>query len=134
MKKIAATAIAGAILAAVPAIAAPVHEGFLTIGGPDRLHPAINLRVPIRCSVKCHATTTTSLRLPDKLIGPDIAKSHLGAGSPRNLVVTLNQSATNEIVSHPNSRLRVGVSAKSDITGEKVHAVRVFRFTSSTTP
>jgi hypothetical protein len=138
LKKIAAMAIAGAMLAAVPAFAdqtgssAPVHDGFLTIGGPKRLAPQTNLRVPIRCSVDCRATTTTSLRLPDKVIGPDKASSHLGAGSPRNLIVTLNDSATEQITNHPNSRLRVGVSAVSDSTGARAHAVKVFQFTSPT--
>jgi hypothetical protein len=46
--------------------------------------------------------------------------------------VTLNDSATEEITSHPNSRLRVGVSAVSDGSGEQVHTVKVFQFTSAT--
>jgi hypothetical protein len=137
VKKIAAIVIAGTMLAAVPAFAgqtprsAPVQDGFLTIGGPKRLVPRTNLRVPIRCSVDCHVKTTTTLRLPDKVIGPDKAKNHLGAGSPRNLIVTLNDAATQDIISHPNSRLRVGVSAVSDSTGERAHAVKVFQFKSS---
>lgn len=138
MKKIAATVFAGVLLSAVPAIAAqtsrsaPASDGFLTIGGPKRLQPQANLRVPIRCSVACHTTAKTKLTLPDKVIGPDKATGHLAPGSPKNLIVTLNDSATEEITSHPNSRLRVGVSAVSDSSGEHVHTVKVFQFTSAT--
>ena len=137
MKKIAATVIAGVLLAAVPAIAAqtsrsaPASDGFLTIGGPKRLQPQANLRVPIRCSVACHTTAKTRLTLPDKVIGPDKANGHLAPRSPKNLIVTLNDSATEEITSHPNSRLRVSVSAVSDSSGEHVHTVKVFQFTNT---
>ncbi|MEK6250873.1 MAG: hypothetical protein AABM43_02820 [Actinomycetota bacterium] len=138
MKKFAATVIAGVLLAAVPAIAdqtsrsAPATDGFLTIGGPKRLAPQTNLRVPIRCSVGCNTTAKTKLTLPDKVIGPDKATGHLAPGSPKNLIVTLNDSATEQITNHPNSRLRVGVTAISDSSGEHVHAVKVFQFTSTT--
>ena len=138
MKKIAATVIAGVLLAAVPAIAAqtsrsaPASDGFLTIGGPKRLQPQANLRVPIRCSVACNTTAKTRLTLPDKVIGPDKATGHMAPGNPKNLIVTLNDSATEEITSHPNSRLRVSVSAVSDSSGEHVHTVKVFQFTSAT--
>lgn len=137
MRKIAATVIAGVLFCAVPAIAAqtsrsaPASDGFLTIGGPKRLQPQANLRVPIRCSVACETTAKTKLTLPDKVIGPDKASGHLAPGSPKNLIVTLNDSATEEITSHPNSRLRVGVSAVSDSSGDQVHTVKVFRFTST---
>jgi hypothetical protein len=137
MKKIAATVITGVLLAAVPAIAAqtsrsaPATDGFLTIGGPKRLQPQANLRVPIRCSVACHTTAKTKLTLPDKVIGPDKANGHLAPRSPKNLIVTLNDSATEEITSHPNSRLRVSVSAVSDSSGEQVHTVKVFQFTNT---
>ena len=137
MKKIAATVITGVLLAAVPAIAAqtsrsaPATDGFLTIGGPKRLQPQANLRVPIRCSVACHTTAKTKLTLPDKVIGPDKATGHMAPGNPKNLIVTLNDSATEEITSHPNSRLRVSVSAVSDSSGEQVHTVKVFHFTSA---
>jgi hypothetical protein len=135
VKKIAATVIAGVLLAAVPAIAAqtsrsaPASDGFLSIGGPKRLTPQANLRVPIRCSVGCETTAKTKLTLPDKVIGPDKASGHLAPGSPKNLIVTLNDSAKEEITSHPNSRLQVRVSAVSDSSGEHVHTVKVFRFT-----
>ena len=138
MKKIAATVITGVLLAAVPAIAAqtsrsaPATDGFLTIGGPKRLRPQANLRVPIRCSVACHTTAKTKLTLPDKVIGPDKATGHMAPGNPKNLIVTLNDSATEQITSHPNSRLRVSVSAVSDSSGEHVHTVKVFQFTSAT--
>jgi len=138
MKKIAATVITGVLLAAVPAIAAqtsrsaPATDGFLTIGGPKRLQPQANLRVPIRCSVACHTTAKTKLTLPDKVIGPDKATGHMAPGNPKNLIVTLNDSATEQITSHPNSRLRVSVSAVSDSSGEHVHTVKVFQFTSAT--
>jgi hypothetical protein len=137
LKKFAATVIAGVLLAAVPAIAdqtshwAPVTDGFLTIGGPKRLAPQTNLRVPIRCSVACNTTARTKLTLPDKVIGPDKATGHLAPGSPKNLIVTLNDSATEQITNHPNSRLRVGVSAVSDSSGEHVHTVKVFQFAST---
>jgi hypothetical protein len=138
MKKFAATLIAGVLFAAVPANAeqtsrsAPATDGFLTIGGPKRLQPQANLRVPIRCSVACNTTAKTTLTLPEKVIGPDKATGHLAPGSPKNLIVTLNDSATEEITNHPNSRLRVGVSAVSDSSGEQVHTVKVFQFTSTT--
>lgn len=137
MKKFAATVIAGVLLAAVPAIgeqtsrSASVTDGFLTIGGPKRLAPQANLRVPIRCAVGCTTTARTKLTLPDKVIGPDKATGHLAPGSPKNLIVTLNDSATEQITNHPNSRLRVGVTASSDSSGEHVHAVKVFQFTST---
>ena len=124
-------------MAAVPTVAAqtnraaPVNDGFLTIGGPKRLEPAANLRIPIRCSVECSTKAKTKLTLPDKVIGPDTATGHLTAGHPRNLVVTLNDAAAEEIQNHPNSRLRVAVSAVSSATDEEAHAVKVFRFTSS---
>ena len=109
----------------------PVRDGFLTIGGPETLTPAANLRIPIRCSVECSTKAKTKLTLPDKVIGPDTATGHLTAGHPRNLVVTLNDAAAEEIQNHPNSRLRVGVSAVSSATDEEAHAVKVFRFASS---
>jgi hypothetical protein len=138
LKKYAATVIAGVLVAAVPAIAeqasrsAPVTDGFLTIGGPKRLAPQANLRVPIRCSVGCNTTAKTKLTLPDKVVGPDKATGHLAPGSPKNLIVTLNDSATEQITSHPNSRLRVSVTAISDSSGEHVRAVKIFQFTSTT--
>ncbi|MDP9277499.1 MAG: hypothetical protein M3O76_04740 [Actinomycetota bacterium] len=137
MKKIAATVIAGVLLAAVPAIAAqtsrsaPATDGFLTIGGPNRLTPQANLRVPIRCAIACKTTALTTLTTPNDTIGPEKAHGHLGAGVSRKLVVTLNDAAKGDIEAHPNSRLRVGVSAVSDSSGEHVHTVKVFRFTST---
>ncbi len=137
MKKIAATVIAGVLLAAVPAIAkqtsdsAPVTHGFLTIGGPKRLAPQKNLRVPISCAVACKTKALTTLTTPSDKIGPDKAHGHLGAGVSRKLVVTLNDEAKGDIEAHPNSRLRVVVSAVSNDSGEHVHAVKVFQFTSA---
>jgi hypothetical protein len=137
VKKIAATVIAGVLLAAVPAIAAqtsrsaPVSDGFLTIGGPKRLQPQVNLRVPIRCAVACKTTAFTTLTTPSDKIGPDKAHGQLGAGVSRKLVVTLNDTAKGDIEAHPNSRLRVDVSAVSFGSGEHVHTVKVFQFTST---
>lgn len=136
MKKLAATAFAGALLVAVPAFAAqtsgsaPVRDGFLTIGGPKLLEPQAKLRIPIRCSVDCSTTAKTKLTLPDKVVGPDKATGHLGAGNPRKLIVTLNDSAAETIRESWNeSRLRVGVTAFSDRTDKRAHAVKVFNFT-----
>jgi hypothetical protein len=137
VKKIAATVIAGVLLSAVPAIAAqtsssaPVSDGFLTIGGPKRLTPHANLRVPIRCAVACKTTAVTTLTTPNDKIGPDKAHGQLGAGVSRKLIVTLNDAARGDIEAHPNSRLRVGVSAVSLGSSEHVHVVKVFRFTSA---
>ena len=137
MKKLAAAVVAAAMLAAVPALAdqtsraAPVTDGFLTIGGPKRLVARGVLRVPIRCSVECSTTTKTSLRLTDTNIPPDTATGHLTAGHPRKLVVSLNDAATQSIKEHPNaSRMKVDVSAVRADTDAKVRAVKVFRFTS----
>ena len=138
MKKIAATVFAGVLLSAVPAIAAqtsrsaPASDGFLTIGGPKRLAPQINLRVPIRCAVACNTNASTTLTTPSDKIGPDKAHGQLGAGASRKLIVTLNDAAKGDIEAHPNSRLKVDVSAVSDSSGEHVHAVKIFRFTSTT--
>jgi hypothetical protein len=125
------------MLAAVPAFAdqasraAPVSEGFLTIGGPKRLTARTVLRVPIRCSVECSTTAKTKLKLPDTEIPPSTATGHLQPGHSRNLVVTLNDAATETIQQYPNhSRMRVGVSAVSSSTDAKAHAVKVFGFTS----
>jgi hypothetical protein len=137
VKKIAATVIAGVLLSAVPAIgaqtsrSAPVSDGFLTIGGPKRLTPQTNLRVPIRCAVACKTTAITTLTTPTDRIGPDKAHGQLGAGVSRKLIVTLNDAAKVDIEAHPNSRLRVDVSAVSLGSGEHVHAIKVFRFTSA---
>jgi hypothetical protein len=138
LSKFAATVIAGVLLAAVPALAdqpssaAPVTDGFLTIGGPKRLAPQTNLRVPIRCAVDCATKALTTLRTPSDTIGPDKAHGHLREGVSRKLVVTLNDAAKADIEAHPNSRLRVSVTAVSDDTGAQVHAVKVFRFTTVT--
>ena len=138
MSKFAATVIAGVLLAAVPALAdqsssaAPVTDGFLTIGGPKRLAPQANLRVPISCAVACHTRALTTLTTPTDKIGPDKAHGRLGAGVSRKLIVTLNDAAKGDIQAHPNSRLRVAVTATSDGSGDKVHAVKIFRFTSAT--
>jgi hypothetical protein len=135
LSKFAATVIAGVLLAAVPAFAqgpspaAPVTDGFLTIGGPKRLTPHLNLRVPISCAVACQTRASTTLTTPSDVIGPDKAHGHLGAGVSRKLVVTLNDAAKADIDAHPNSRLRVAVTAVSNAGGEKVHAVKTFRFT-----
>jgi hypothetical protein len=137
VKKIAATVIAGVLLSAVPAIAAqtsrsaPASDGFLTIGGPKRLTPQANLRVPIRCAVACKTRAITTLTTPTDTIGPDKAHGQLGAGVSRKLIVTLNDAAKVDIEAHPNSRLRVDVSAVSLGSGEHVHAIKVFRFTSA---
>jgi hypothetical protein len=137
VKKIAATVIAGVLLSAVPAIAAqtsrsaPASDGFLTIGGPKRLTPQANLRVPIRCAVACTTTAVTTLTTPSDKIGPDKAHGQLGAGVSRKLIVTLNDAAKGDIEAHPNSRLRVDVSAVSLGSSEHVHTVKVFRFTSA---
>jgi hypothetical protein len=132
LSKFAATVIAGVLLAAVPAFAdsaAPVTDGFLTIGGPKRLTPQINLRVPITCAVACKTRAVTTLTTPSDEIGPDKAHGQLGAGVSRKLIVTLNDAAKTDITEHPNSRLRVAITATSIGSGEKVHAVKVFRFT-----
>jgi hypothetical protein len=138
VKKIAATVFAGVLLSAVPAIgaqtsrSAPATDGFLTIGGPKRLQPQVNLRVPIRCAVDCKTNALTTLTTPSDKIGPDKAHGELGAGVSRKLVVKLNDAAKSDIDAHPNSRLKVDVSAVSDSSGEHVHVVKVFRFTSTT--
>jgi hypothetical protein len=135
LRKIAASVVAAAMLAAVPAAAdqasraAPVSDGFLTIGGPKRLVARGVLKVPISCSVDCTTTAKTSLKLPDTSIPPDKADGHLAAGQTRKLVVSLNNAATQSIKQHPNaSRMRVDVSAVSTDTDDKVHAVKTFRF------
>lgn len=135
MKKLAASVLGGLLLTAVPAIAdqasraAPVREGFLTIGGPKRLEPQATLRVPIRCSVECSTATRSKLHLPDTSIPPSTATGHLLAGKSRNLIVTLNEAATETIRTHSAaSRLRVGVTAVDASSDERVHAVKVFKF------
>ena len=133
MKKLAAMAIAGAMLATVPAVAAqssaaPVSDGFLTIGGPKRLAPSANLRIPISCAVACDTTAVTKLVTPTDVVGPDKATGHLGAGHTRKLVIKLNDAATDDIKSHPNSRLRVAVKAVDSVSDESARAVKVFRF------
>jgi len=135
LKKFAAMAITGAMLVAVPAIAAetnraaPVRDGFLTIGGPKRLEPKKELRIPITCSVDCRTKAVSKLTTPTDVVGPDKASGHLGAGHSRNLVVTLNDAAYQAIQQHPNSRLKVAVSAVSVDSGDRADAVKVFRFT-----
>jgi hypothetical protein len=128
------------MLAAVPAFAyggnegahAAVTDGFLTIGGPKRLAPRATLRVPIRCSEGCDTTARTKLKLPGKSIPPDIASGHLAPNDPKKLVVSLNKAASESIKEHPNaSRLQVSVTAESSTTGERVRAVKVFKFKTS---
>jgi hypothetical protein len=130
VKKLAATVIGGVLLAAVPAVAAPVKDGFLSIRGPDTLTPTATLRVPLRCSVECKTNARTTLKLVGDDVPPSIAKGHLEAGNPKNLIVELNQNAIDEITANPDgSRLRVSVYAKSTATGERVKALKVFDFT-----
>jgi hypothetical protein len=122
--------VAGALVA-LPAAAggAPVSDEFLRIGGPDRLTPKLTLKVPIRCSVECHTTVFTTLRIPGPNIGPDKTTGHLQPATPRKLLVTLNNSALQTIQdSYARSRLRVVVTAENAASGEKVRAVRVLRF------
>jgi hypothetical protein len=136
MIKTAAFAVAGAILAAAPASAmttagraAPVHSGFLTIAGPKRLQPARELRIPIRCSTDCDVKAFTRLRTPSDRIGPEKAIGHLKPNVTRNLIVTLNAAAAKDVEEHySGSMLRVRVSAVSSVTGEEVHALKVFDF------
>jgi hypothetical protein len=137
LKKLAAFVLGGLLLTAVPAIAdqasraAPVSEGFLTIGGPKRLEPQATLRVPIRCSVECSTRARSKLHLPDTEIPPSTATGHLLPGKPRNLIVTLNEAATETIrTQSAESRLRVGVTAVDESSDERVHAVKVFKFES----
>jgi uncharacterized protein YcnI len=139
LRKIVASAIAGALLMVVPAVAAQgqgahasVTKEFLTIGGPARLEPKATLRVPIRCSVDCSTTARTKLQLPpgETNVPPSTATGHLVPGKPRNLIVSLNNAAEKTIREFPNaSRLRVGVTATDEDTDERVKVVRVFRFT-----
>jgi hypothetical protein len=138
LKKLAAAAVVGALIVAVPARAdgtgagraAPVSSEFLTIGGPKRLHPGSNLRIPIRCSVECGSTVLTKLKLPDDQIGPDKTTGHFSAGITRKLVVTLDDAATQDVKDHyRGARLRVGVSAVDSSSGDRAHAVKVFKFT-----
>jgi hypothetical protein len=130
VKKLAATVIGGVLLAAVPAVAAPVKDGFLSIRGPDTLTPTATLRVPLRCSVECETNARTTLKLVGDDVPPSIAKGHLEAGNPKNLIVELNKNAIDEITANPDgSRLRVSVYAKSTATGERVKALKVFDFT-----
>ena len=136
MKRIAASIVAAAMLAAVPAAAdqvsrsAPVRDGFLTVGGPEALTPSPNLRIPIRCSVECRTTAKTKLVTPTNVVGPDTARGHLTPGHPRKLIVTLNDAATQDITdNYSASRLRVGVRAVSSSSDAKAHAVKIFTFT-----
>jgi hypothetical protein len=141
LRKIVASAIAGALLMVVPAVAdqgqgahASVTKDFLTIGGPARLEPKATLRVPIRCSVDCSTTARTKLQLPpgETNVPPSTATGHLVPGKPRNLIVSLNDAAAKTIRTFPNgSRLRVGVTATDEATDERVKVVKVFRFTSA---
>jgi hypothetical protein len=128
LKKLAAIVIGGVLLTAVPAVADPVTEKFLKIGGPDRLAPRAKLKVPISCSVGCDTTARTKLKIPGTSIPPDVAKGHLAAGEPKRLVVKLNDTATETIKERPNaSRLRVTVRAESN-GGQRVTAEKVFEF------
>jgi hypothetical protein len=134
LKTLFATVFAGGLLLAIPAFAAtsaPVHDGYLTIGGPKKLHPSAKLRVPIGCAVACKTNTKTKLITPVDVLGPDTAKGHLGAGQSRTLVIKLNSAAKDDIEAHPNSRLRVEVFATSNSDGEHAHAIKTFRFTGS---
>ena len=120
--------IGAVLLSAVPAVADPVSEKFLTIGGADRLAPKTKLKVPISCSVGCDTTARTKLKIPGSKIAADVAKGHLAPGEPQRLVVNLNQSATETIKDRPNaSSLRVVVRAESN-DGEQVKAEKVFEF------
>jgi hypothetical protein len=133
VKKIVAAALGAALIVAVPAVAAPVKDGFLSIRGPETLTPSATLRVPLRCSVECKTKARTTLKLVGDDVPPSIAKGHLQAGDPKNLIVQLNQNAIDEINAQPDgSRLRVSVWAKSTETGERVHALKVFEFTAAT--
>lgn len=128
MKKLAATLVGGFLIAAVPAVADPVSEKFLTIGGPDRLAPSGKLKVPIRCSVGCDTTARTKLKVPGSTIPADVVKGHLAPGEPKRLIVNLNDTATETIKERPNaSSLRVTVRAESN-GGEQVRAEKVFEF------
>ena len=128
MKKLAATLVGVFLLTAVPAIADPVSEKFLKIGGPERLQPLAKLKIPISCSVGCDTTARTKLKLPGSTIAPDVASSHLAPGEPKRLIINLNDSATETIKERPNaSSLRVTVRAESN-GGERVKAEKVFEF------
>jgi hypothetical protein len=130
VKRVLATAIAATMIAAVPAVADPVKDGFLSIRGPDTLQPSATLRVPLRCSVECTTSARTTLKLVGDDVPPSIAKGHLEAGDSKNLIVELNQNAIDEITAQPDgSRLRVSVYAKSTATGKRAKALKVFDFT-----
>ena len=133
VKRVLAMALGAMLIAAIPAVAQPVKKDFLSIRGPDVLTPAATLRVPLRCSVECKTRTRTTLKLVGDDVPPSLAKGHLQAGDPKNLVVQLNKNAIDEINAQPDaSRLRVSVYAKSTETGKRVKALKVFDFTAST--
>jgi hypothetical protein len=134
LKTLFATVFAAGLLLAIPAFAAtsaPVQDGYLTIGGPKKLHPAAKLRIPIGCSVACRTRAITWLATPTEVLGPDKSRGHLGAGQSRTLVVILNAAAKHDVEAHPNSRLRVEVFATSSSDGRRAHALKRFRFTGS---
>jgi hypothetical protein len=134
VKRILASAFGALLIAAVPAMAQPVKKDFLSIRGPDTLTPAATLRVPLRCSVECKTSARTTLKLAGDDVPPSIAKGHLQAGDPKNLIVELNKNAIDEISANPDgSRLRVTVYAKSTATGKRVKALKVFDFTAPAT-
>ena len=132
VKRIIAAAIGATLIAAVPASADPVRDGFLSIRGPDTLTLTPTLRIPLRCSVECKTRARTTLKLVGDDVPPSIAAGHLQAGDPKNLIVQLNHNAIDEITANPDgSRLRVSVSAKSTDTGKRVKAIKVFDFTAA---
>ena len=126
-------ALGALLIAAIPAAAQPVKKDVLSIRGPDVLTATATLRVPLRCSVECKTRTRTTLKLSGDDVPPSLAKGHLQAGDPKNLIVQLNQNAIDEINANPaGSRLRVSVYAKSTATGERVKALKVFDFAAPT--
>ena len=134
MRKIVAMTLAGASLAAVPALAQArisATQGFLHIGGASRLAATSTLRIPIRCAIDCDTTAYTKLTTPGDEIGPDKVTGHLSAGKVKRLIVTLNDDATADIKEHPNSRLKVKVLGVGSGGGPQVKAVKVFRFKAS---
>jgi hypothetical protein len=127
----------GLLPALVPAAAASqatssgatASAGFVRIGGADPLPARRKLRVPLRCSVVCRITTRAVLVLPGPNLGPLISTTMLSPGSPKDLVLTLNEPATQALKQNVGlARLKVRARAVNTDTGAVADAFRVFRF------
>jgi len=128
----AALTLAGPTASAAPSGSqdqATASAGIVSIPADERLKARSKLRVPIRCTVICDVVTTFTLRLPGPNIGPRSLPGTLDPAAPQDLVIDLNNAATQTLKDSIGvSKLKVKARATDPATGAVNIARKTLRF------